>query len=50
VGLDSNLMLKQIVLEKDKIDSMDKYPFNIELVKNFEELTFTSPVISFVYD
>jgi len=48
VGLDSNLMLRQIVLEKGKIENMDKYPFNIELVKNFEQLTFEAPVTFFV--
>lgn len=44
MNLDSNLMIKKIYLEKDRIESFDKYPFNIEVVKNFEELNFDSQV------
>ncbi len=46
--MDSNLFIKRITLERDKIKSFDKYPFNIEIVKNFEELNFTSPVTFFI--
>ncbi len=46
--MNSKLMIKKISLERDKIESFDKYPFNIEIVKNFEELEFTSPVTFFV--
>ena len=34
MNIESNLILKKISLEKDKIDSFDKYPFNIDVVKN----------------
>ena len=48
MGLDSNLMIKLISLERDRIESFDNYPFNIEVVKNFHELRFDSPVTFFV--
>ena len=35
MGMDSKLIVKKITLERDKIESFDKYPFNIEVVKNF---------------
>ena len=44
MGLDSNLIVKKISLDRDKIESFDKYPFNIEVVKNFTELNFDSQV------
>lgn len=46
--MNSNLMVKKIILERDRIENFNKYPFNIEIVKNFEELDFTSPVTFFV--
>ena len=46
--MDSNLFVKTIELERDKIESFDKYPFNIEIVKNFDELRLTKPVTFFV--
>ena len=48
MGIDSNLIVKKISLERDEIKDFDKYPFNIEVVKNFEELEFKSPVTFFV--
>ncbi len=48
MGLDSNLMVKVISLERDRIESFDQYPFNIEVVKKFHELKFKSPVTFFV--
>ena len=48
MDLDSNLIIKKITLERDKIESFDEYPFNIEVVKNFHELNFDSQVTFFV--
>ena len=48
MSLDSNLFVKKITLERDKIVSFDSYPFNIEIVKNFNELEFDSQVTFFV--
>ena len=48
MGLDSNLIVKKISLDRDKIESFNKYPFNIEVVKNFKELNFDSQVTFFV--
>ena len=42
------MIVKKITLKRDKIDSYDAYPFNIEVVKNFEELNFDSQVTFFV--
>lgn len=42
--MNDNLFLKRVILEKDKIDNFDEYPFNIEIVKQFNELEFKYPV------
>lgn len=48
MSMESNLIVKRISLERDKIDSFDRYPFNINIVKNFDELNFDSQVTFFV--
>ena len=48
MSMNSNLIIKRISLEKEKIKSFKEYPFNIEVVKNFNELIFESPVTFFV--
>ena len=42
--MDKDLIIKRIVLERDKIESFDKYPFNIEIIKNLKEIEFKSKV------
>ena len=42
--MNSNLFITKISLEKDKIEDYTKYPFNIPIVKNFNELEIDSPV------
>lgn len=44
----NQLIIKKIFLKRDMIPSFDEYPFNMDLVKNFKELNFTSPVTFFV--
>jgi predicted ATPase len=44
----NDLIVKKITLDRTKIDTFDKYPFNIKIVKNFKELNFISPVTFFV--
>ena len=44
----NNLIIKRISLERNKIKSFKKYPFNINIVKNFDELNFDSQVTFFV--
>lgn len=44
MNMNSKLIIKKIFLERDKIESFDKYPFNIDIVKNFYELNFESQV------
>ena len=48
MSMDSNLIIKKISLQRDKVKSFDKYPFNINIVKNFEALNFNSQVTFFV--
>lgn len=48
MGMDSNLMIKNIRLDREDIKSFDNYPFNIDIVKDFEELKLDSPVTFFV--
>lgn len=44
----TNLFIDKISLTRDRISSFEEYPFNIEIIKNFEELKFTEPVTFFV--
>lgn len=46
--MNSKLMINEIILDRDKIDNYDKYPFNIPIVKDFEKLIINSPVTFFV--
>ncbi len=46
--MNSKLIVKKLILERDKIKNFDSYPFNIEIVKNFRELDFKSQVTFFV--
>ena len=48
MGIDSDLIVKKITLERDKVEDFSQYPFNIEVVKKFNELNFKSPVTFFV--
>lgn len=40
----SNLFISRISLNRDKIINFDEYPFNIEIIREFNELEFTAPV------
>ena len=42
--MNSNLFIKKITLERDKIDNFDNYPFNIEVIKNLREINFRKQV------
>lgn len=42
--LDSKLFIKKIILDSSEEIDYSKYPFNINLIKNFKEFEFTSPV------
>lgn len=44
----SDLIIKKIYLDREKIEDFGEYPFNIEIVKNFKELNLNSPVTFFV--
>lgn len=48
MNVENNLILKKIILDRERIKDFSKYPFNIEVVKNFKELNITSPVTFFV--
>ena len=42
--MNTRLFITKISLDRENIISFDKYPFNIDVIKNFEELKLTSPV------
>lgn len=42
--LDTNLILKNIDLDRERVESFEKYPFNIEVIKNFSSLELNAPV------
>lgn len=42
--MNSQLFIKRITLDRSKIDNYDNYPFNIELIKNLNEINFNKPV------
>lgn len=48
--MNSNLFIDKISLNlnRNKINSFDEYPFNIEIIKDFNELNFTEPVTFFI--
>lgn len=46
--MNSDLFIRKIEFRRDKIDNFSIYPFNIELIKNFKELTLDSPVTFFI--
>ena len=49
MGIDSNLFVKNVALLRDEVESFKKYPFNIDVVKNFKELKFNSQVTFFFF-
>ena len=48
--LNSNLFIDKISLNlnRNKINSFDEYSFNIEIIRDFNELNFTEPVTFFI--
>lgn len=44
MALDSNLFIQKIILDRKNIPSFDEYPFNIDIIKNFDEIIIDSPV------
>lgn len=40
----NGLFIRKISLDRSKIENFDKYPFNIPVVKEFNEINLTSPV------
>jgi len=44
MDFNNNLFVKKIVLERDKIDNYDEYPFNIDVKKNLDEIRFNKNV------
>ena len=42
--MDNNLFVNGIKIDKDKIDWINKYPFNIECINGISELKFNKPV------
>lgn len=46
--MNNNLIVKRISLKRDRIENFNEYPFNIGLVKNFNEVNFENNVTFFV--
>lgn len=44
MDFDSKLFVEKIYLLRDKISNFEKYPFNIEIIKNLDEVKFNAPV------
>lgn len=42
--MNSNLFVTKVALDREKIDNFNIYPFNIAVIKNFNELKINSPV------
>lgn len=42
--LNSNLFITKISLDREDVENFDKYPFNIEVIKNFKELRLNKQV------
>lgn len=42
--MNSNLFINEVKLERDLIKDFNKYPFNINFIKNFDKLIIDSPV------
>ena len=49
MSLDDSLIVRKIILERDKIEDFNKYSFNIEIVKNFEEVKYKDTEIYKLY-
>ena len=44
--LKTNLFIDKISLNRDRISSFEEYPFNIEIIKNFDELNLQNQLLS----
>ncbi len=44
----NSLIIKTVSLQRDEVESFEKYPFNIGVVRDFEEINFHSPVTFFI--
>ncbi len=42
--MNNNLFIKKVIFDREKVEDFDKYPFNIDIIKKLDELTFNSPV------
>lgn len=42
--MNSNLFVTKVSLDREKIDNFNIYPFNIGIIKNFNELKLNCPV------
>ena len=44
MDFNNNLFVKKIVLERNKIDNFDVYPFSIDVIRNLDEIRFNKNV------
>ena len=43
----AHLMLKKLTLLRDRVEDWNVYPFSVHIIRNLQELTFTSRVCFF---
>ena len=48
MNTNNNLIIKTVSLQRDEVESFEKYPFSIGVVRDFEEINFHSPVTFFI--
>lgn len=44
MALNSKLFVTKVIFNRDAVDDLDKYPFNVKVIKHFNEIEFTSQV------
>lgn len=44
MSLDNSLFVQEIILERDKVPSFAKYPFNIPVIKHLDKIVLKTPV------
>ena len=44
MDFNNNLFVNRVILNRDKIDNFNEYPFNIDIIKNLDEIRFNKHV------
>lgn len=49
-NMNNKLFITKLILDRDKIENFDEYPFNMKVIKNLTEIIFDSPVTFLIGD